>query len=212
MARLAASLRMPSQKRKSCRPVVKRDRRPAVGSMAVCAGRPVAALMNIVLCVTAIALARQGRADPGRMTGLTSDRCVSSCQREAGACVVERFNRPFQFRMTGGAIPAQLALMRIVFRVAGNARRRQSLPGLVCVAGQTVRVGVRALQRKTRRGMIEPNCLPVDGDVTGCAGRSKAALMRLIRLVTAHAIQRGLGEFDAGAMALSAIHTQVPAV
>lgn len=145
--------------------VTEAHRLPVDGGVAICARRPVAPLVSIVLRVAAVAVARQGRCDAVYVAGLTSGGRVPACKREPGAPVIECLDRPSLLVVAGYAVLAESAPVRVILSVAADACGRHSLPHFLFVTGRALLLRMSTLERKARRPVVKVHRLPVSIDM-----------------------------------------------
>lgn len=103
------------------------------------------------------------------------------------------------------------ALVRIVFRVAGDAFRFDALEFLVDVAGGALRRLMGAQKRKICFGMIEADCLPVIDVVAGLTIAAEFALVRIVSAMTSEARSRRFAEFLSFVVTILAGDFRMPA-
>lgn len=147
--------------------------------------------MDIVLLVATDARHLQFLAVDVTLVALrTGHLPVLAPQGELGRFVVIEANvGPFLVSVTSIAFLAKVAVVHVLQPVAGDAREVEVLPSLVGVADLAGDLLVGADERESRLGVVEALCGPPALDaVAVIAGLAEAAGVRLILLVTSHAL------------------------
>jgi len=173
--------------------------------MAKDASGPQAAKMVLIL-VTAHALARYILERTGPVTGPALYPGMAADKRKACQVMIEKhILPPFAFIVAALTAIAQLALVRVILFVAGDAAGTQFNPEWVrLVAGLAFYLPVRSAQREFGiAGMVEVHPFPLCRCVAGPAFGTKAALMHILQVMTGEACRAQILVMFAGMAALA---------
>ncbi len=141
--------------------MIERSGLPSGGIVATRAIRSARSSMNVVLGVAANAILWQPFPPLPGMARKAAKLAVRSNQPKAGLGMIER-NRlfPIHHRVTGLAVAAKLALVRVILGMAvGTSRTESAIVAIVAVTARASRFGVTANQRIVRQIMIETSAI-----------------------------------------------------
>ena len=197
MALLAFHFRMLAIKGKCGQPVVKHSALPVAFVMAIVALLSLFALVHIIHLVTGVTCFTQlFLAQHALVTGSALDANVFAAQREAGflAVMVNRL-RPGFFCVTSIALLAKSSLVplfQVIALVTRIALLRCFLVVLVFVAQAAFNLAVFAHEWIVGFTVIEPDLLPVNGDMATFTVLAQPALVGIVLPMAAITIVRRL--------------------
>src|SRR6202008_2508246 len=144
--------------------------------------------------------------DAGAVAVVAGDAAVYPEQREATALllVIELLRLPRLRRVAFLALGAALAVVHVVGLVAGDAILRCVLVAVAEVAGGAGDLRMLVTQRKGGLVVVVAHVPPRTVVVAGAAILAEASLMRLVFLVAAEAVPRGVAILLAGGVAARA--------
>lgn len=190
VAGFTGGARVRSRKRKGGIPVVERYVLPAARSMARGTDRAELSVVDVFRGMARITILRRAFIDPVDVTRLALDACMPARQRKSGFVVIEGGVLPSAGVMAGGAIRAELTVMRVPRGVTGKTRFGRPLENVVHVTGFTLHIDVEAGQREAGPVVIETNVLPGGRRVARAAVRTELSVVRVRRGVAGKTIRR----------------------
>lgn len=159
-------------------------------------------LVNVVCRVAAVTILGQGNFEYRfDVTGLTRCVAVRAGEYESGVSgMIEGCRLPFLIAVTGFAVGPEVAVVRVVLLVTGNAGSLESVrKRIVAVAAGAVEIGMATRQSEQRVAIvIEGGVRPINCVVATVALVTTAPVMRIIFLVATHAGGRRILECRVG--------------
>lgn len=171
--------------------MVKRSRQPGTGGMAGLAIRSELAVVGVILLVAGITVAGSALENIVDMAAQASHIDMCAGQLEGEQVVVKTGWQPAICGVTGSAVCSVLAVVFIIFLVAGIAvcgRAGEDLIDMATLAGHT---GVFADQLESGQVVIKGSGDPASGGVTGAAITAIASLVRVCGRVARGAVLWG---------------------
>ena len=152
-------------------------------------------LVNLKVTVSTGSLV-EGRSISADVTIFTSEgRAVRlglvRSQFEGNRIMIERSRTPTRRRVTGSALSAKRAGMRIILKMAGHTILRGPLEHIIDMAVCAIHACVLPIQFECKFRVIHIGGLPASGRMTGIALCAKCAAMRIIIDVTGSAVHGG---------------------
>lgn len=162
---------------------------PAIGVMTGSAIRSKTATVVVIRSVTGITIGRRSLIDSVGVASAAGQVGMPPCQREAGVVMVEGRATPAISRVTGTAVPAKLAVVRIPIGMTSVTVLRRTLVNAVSVTRCAGYIVMSSCQWESSVVMVEGDPAPTIGVVTCAAILAKLAVVLVIILVTGIAVR-----------------------
>ncbi len=188
MALQAIDTHMGSGEFKRGQAVVEGDLVPALSRVASSAVLAELAIVRVVSAVAGEAVLRRSLVDILRVAVAAVHLFVPSGQPKSSPVMVEGGSIPTVRCVAASAVLAELAIVRIVSPVAGEAVLRRSLIDILRVAVAAVHVMMAADQVEFSPVMVEGGSVPTVRCVASSAVLAELAIVRIVSPVAARAI------------------------
>ncbi len=163
--------------------MIDRGRFPTVGRVTSCALSAQLTRMRIIISMAGCAVLRRALELPVDMAVLAGNSIMLAIQLEGKLGVIDRGGLPALRRVTGLALIAERACMRIIIRVAGCTVHGRAFINPIDVTALTGDRRMLTIQCERKLGVVNARGLPGIGSMARRTVRSELTVMEVVLLV-----------------------------